>query len=153
MQTVDTTIHFLDLADGRIVYDDNGTGPLVICVPGLGDIRATYRFLGQHWSPQVIVSLRWICVGHGDSTVGWASYADTAIGDDVLALMQALNAGPAILLGNSYGGSAVAYVVHAIGGSDDDNSRAPDWFLHHTVATHSHRPHTIALPCRGDAGR
>lgn len=31
---------------GRIAYDDSGgDGPLVVCVPGAGDLRATYRFL------------------------------------------------------------------------------------------------------------
>src|ERR1700741_3768882 len=37
---------FLKLPDGQIAYDDpGGSGPLVICVPGLGDMRAQYRFL------------------------------------------------------------------------------------------------------------
>jgi len=37
---------FLNLPGGQIAYDDTGgTGPLVICVPGLGDVRQQYRFL------------------------------------------------------------------------------------------------------------
>ena len=34
----------LELSGGTLAYDDTGTGPLVVCVPGMGDIRSTYRF-------------------------------------------------------------------------------------------------------------
>jgi hypothetical protein len=33
---------YLDRPDGRIGYDVTGTGPLI--VPGMGDLRAGYRF-------------------------------------------------------------------------------------------------------------
>ncbi len=36
---------FLDVPGGRIAYDVTGEGPLVVCVPGMGDMRATFRFL------------------------------------------------------------------------------------------------------------
>lgn len=31
--------------EGRIAYDVAGAGPLVICAPGMGDLRSVYRFL------------------------------------------------------------------------------------------------------------
>ena len=41
-----TVTHMLKLGDGEIAYDDTGgTGPTVICVPGIGDLRAQYRFV------------------------------------------------------------------------------------------------------------
>jgi len=36
---------YLDRPGGRIGYDVAGTGPLIVLVPGLGDLRAGYRFL------------------------------------------------------------------------------------------------------------
>ena len=41
------TTQFLMLAAGKIAYDDQGAGPLVVCVPGMGDSREQYRFLAQ----------------------------------------------------------------------------------------------------------
>lgn len=36
---------YLDRPSGRIAYDRIGEGPLVICLPGMGDVRSVYRFL------------------------------------------------------------------------------------------------------------
>ena len=36
---------FLELGEGRIAYDVAGEGPLVVMLPGLGDLRQEYRFL------------------------------------------------------------------------------------------------------------
>lgn len=107
-----TVTEYLEAAGGRVAFDDTKTaGQLVICVPGLGDVRASYRFL----VPQLVAAgYRVVTMdlrGHGESSVGWSDYSDTAIASDVLALMRALNAGPAILVGNSYGGSAVVYAA------------------------------------------
>ncbi len=102
---------YLKVASGTIAYDDTGHGPLVVCVPGLGDVRASYRFLTPYLLDAgyrvVTMDLR----GQGESSVGWPDYKDTSIAQDVLALVHALNAGAAFLLGNSYGGAAVAYVA------------------------------------------
>ncbi len=113
MQTdVSLPIHYLTLPEGVIAFDDTQTaGPLVLCVPGLGDVRASYRFLRPALVAAgyrvVTMDLR----GHGQSSVGWSDYRDTAIAHDVLALCHALQAGPALLLGNSYGGAAVTYAA------------------------------------------
>ncbi len=103
---------YLELSGGRIAYDDTRTsGPLMICVPGLGDVRASYRFLAPFLAAAgyrvVTMDLR----GIGESSVNWPDYRDTSIAADVLALVRALDAGPAILLGNSYGGAAVTYAA------------------------------------------
>ena len=39
------TTQFLRLPQGQISYEDAGAGPLVVCLPSLGDLRAEYRFL------------------------------------------------------------------------------------------------------------
>src|SRR5690606_4994591 len=36
---------FLDVDGGRVAYDVAGTGPVVVMLPGLGDLRQEYRFL------------------------------------------------------------------------------------------------------------
>ena len=113
MQTYEKlTTEYLDVAGGRVAFDDTKTvGPLVVCVPGLGDVRASFRFLVPSLVAAgyrvVTMDLR----GHGESSVGWSDYSDTVIASDVLALVHSLGAGPAILAGNSYGGAAVAYAA------------------------------------------
>jgi hypothetical protein len=32
--------------EGRVTYDTAGAGPLIVLVPGLGDLRGAYRFRG-----------------------------------------------------------------------------------------------------------
>lgn len=102
---------FLDRPDGRLAYDDVGYGPLVVMVPGLGDLRAEYRYLAprliQAGYRVVTLDLR----GHGQSSVGWADYTSSALGGDVVALVRHLDAGPAHLVGTSMGAAAVAWAA------------------------------------------
>ena len=102
---------YLDRGDGRIAYDDTGTGPLVVCVPGMGDVRAEYRFLAPLLQAAgyrvVTLDLR----GHGDSDTSFARYDRPVAGEDVVALLTALDAGPAHLIGTSYGASAVVWAA------------------------------------------
>lgn len=101
---------FLPRDDGRIAYDVSGDGPLVVAVPGMGDLRSTFR----HLTPALVgagfrvaaMDLR----GHGDSDATFESYDDEAAASDVLALVEQLG-GPAILVGNSMGAGAVTLVA------------------------------------------
>lgn len=105
------TTNYLDRPQGKIVYDDQGQGPLVICIPSLGDVRAEYRFL----VPQLVAAgYRVVCMdvrGHGESTPFWNDYSVAAIGDDILALIRALNSGPAILVGTSMAAGASVWTA------------------------------------------
>ena len=103
---------FLMLPEGRIGYEVAGAGPLVVLVPGMGDLRSTYRFL----APTLIaagfrvasVDLR----GHGDSDTTFTSYGDAETSGDVIALIEELG-GPAVVVGNSMSaGSAVIAAAH-----------------------------------------
>jgi len=62
--------------EGRVAYDVAGTGPLLVLVPGMGDLRAKYRFvapaLRQAGYRVACTDLR----GHGDSDTTFASYGD-----------------------------------------------------------------------------
>lgn len=102
---------YLDVRGGTLAYDDTGTGPLVICLPSLGDVRAEYRFLRPQLRDSgyrvVTLDLR----GHGESSVGWSDYSKAAIGGDILALIRHLDAGPAWLIGTSYAGGSVVWAA------------------------------------------
>jgi len=108
---VPQTPRFLERPGGRIAYDVVGDGPLVVCVPGMGDLRSSYRFL----APALVeagyrvstMDLR----GHGDSDATFAAYDDVAAGTDALALVAELGGGPAVLVGNSMGAGAVAWAA------------------------------------------
>ena len=100
---------FLPRPEGRIAYTDTGSGPLVVAVPGMGDLRSTYDdvvpALVAAGYRVVVTDLR----GHGDSDTTFRTHGDDATGSDLLALVEHLDAGPAVLLGNSMGASAAAW--------------------------------------------
>jgi pimeloyl-ACP methyl ester carboxylesterase len=103
----------LDRGEGRLAYDDTGEGPLVVCVPGMGDLRSSYR----HLRPRLLAAgLRVVTVdlrGHGDSDTTFAAYDDLALGGDLVALLRHLGV-PAVVVGNSMGaGGAVLAAADA----------------------------------------
>jgi len=100
----------LQRPDGRIAYDVTGAGPLVVCIPGMGELRSSYRFtvpalVGAGYRVAAM-DLR----GHGDSDASFDRYDDVAAGQDALALVEHLG-GPAVLLGNSMGAGAAAWAA------------------------------------------
>ena len=101
---------YLQRADGRIAYDVTGEGPLVLCIPGMGELRSAYRAtvpaLAAAGYRVATMDLR----GHGDSDPTFPRYDDVAAGEDALALVEHLG-GPAVLLGNSMGAGAAAWAA------------------------------------------
>ena len=102
-----TMLRFLDRPAGRLAYELTGdpSGPLVICCPGMGDLRSSYRALAERLAAGGIRVASMDLRGHGQSDIGWPDYSPGAVADDLLALVDALG-GRAVLVGNSYGGSA-----------------------------------------------
>lgn len=97
------TTTYLERDGGRIAYGDTGgAGPLVLCAPGAGDLRGLYRFLAPRLVEAgyrvVTMDLR----GHGGSSVGWDDYSPEAVGEDMVALLRHLAAGPAVVVGESF---------------------------------------------------
>jgi pimeloyl-ACP methyl ester carboxylesterase len=96
---------YLTLPGGRIAYDVSGDGPLLVLVPGMGDLRDSYRFLApalrQAGYRVACTDLR----GHGDSDPGFASYGDVETAGDLIALIEELGS-PAVLIGNSMAAGA-----------------------------------------------
>ena len=101
---------YLTRPEGRVAYEVGGDGPLVVLVPGMGDLRATYRFLAPVLRA---AGYRVACTdlrGHGDSDTTFTAYGDEETAGDLTALIEALG-GPAVVVGNSMGAGAAAIVA------------------------------------------
>jgi pimeloyl-ACP methyl ester carboxylesterase len=103
---------FLQRNEGPIAYEVAGEGPLVVCVPGMGELRSIYRFtvpvLSANGFRVASMDLR----GHGDSDASFSRYDDSAAASDVEALIEHLGA-PAVIVGNSMGGAAAVMIAAA----------------------------------------
>lgn len=102
---------YLEVNEGIIAYDDAGRGPLVICVPSMGDLRSEYRFLSAQLVEAGYRVISLDVRGHGETTAHWPDYSVGAIGSDLLALIRHLNAGPAMLAGCSMAAGAAAWAA------------------------------------------
>jgi pimeloyl-ACP methyl ester carboxylesterase len=107
----DLTTALLQRPEGTIEYDVVGDGPLVVCLPGMGELRSSYRFtvpaLVDAGYRVATMDLR----GHGGSDATFDSYDDVAAGSDALALITELGGGPAVLVGNSMGAGAAVWAA------------------------------------------
>jgi pimeloyl-ACP methyl ester carboxylesterase len=99
---VQNTTRYLARPEGRIGYDVEGVGPLVVLVPGMGDLRAAYRFLAPALRDAGYRVASTDLRGHGDSDTAFDSYGDVETAGDVIALIEELG-GPAVVIGNSMG--------------------------------------------------
>jgi pimeloyl-ACP methyl ester carboxylesterase len=105
------TTKYLTQENGKIAYDDAGDGPLVVCVPSLGDVRGEYRFL----IPQLVkAGYRVVSMdvrGLGETSVEWNDYTVAGVGADIVALVRELEAGPAIVIGTSMAAGAAVWAA------------------------------------------
>ena len=96
--------------EGRIAYDVQGTGPLVVLVPGMGDLRATYRYL----TPELVAAGYTVATtdlrGHGDSDTTFSAYGDPETAGDIEAVIDELG-GKAVIGGNSLAAGAAVIVA------------------------------------------
>ena len=80
-------VRHLSRPQGRIAYPVEGAGPLVVAVPGMGDLRSTYRDVT---APLLAAGYRVAVAdlrGHGDSDTTFTEHGDVATGQDLLALV------------------------------------------------------------------
>ena len=104
----------LERPDGILSYDDTeGPGRLVVAAPGMGDMRFVYRHFVTEAVERELRVVTMDIRGMGGSSVDWPDYSDAAIGSDMLALVNHLDAGPAVLVGNSL--TAASAVIAAVG--------------------------------------
>jgi pimeloyl-ACP methyl ester carboxylesterase len=103
---------YLQRPEGRIGYEVAGSGPLLVLVPGMGDLRGTYRFLAPGLRAAGYRVAATDLRGHGDSDITFTAYGDRETADDVVALIEHLG-GPAVVVGNSMAaGAAVLAAAH-----------------------------------------
>lgn len=100
---------YLARPEGSIGYDIQGTGPLVVLVPGMGELRSSYRFL----APALVVAGYTVATtdlrGHGDSDATFTRYGDVETASDIEALIREVGR-PAIIVGNSMAAGAAVIV-------------------------------------------
>jgi len=96
---------------GSLAYDVTGNGPLVICVPGMGDSRKVYRFLVPPLSEAGYRVASMDLRGHGESSTKWADFSVAGIGSDILALIHYLGGDPAIVIGSSMAAGAAVWAA------------------------------------------
>ena len=113
------TVSMIGSGGGKLAVEVVGDGPLIVCSPGMGDFRDAFAPFAAHLAGRgyrvASVDLR----GHGDSTTGFDRYGDEATADDMIAVIDALGGGPAVLAGASL--SAGAAVIAA--GREPDRVR------------------------------
>jgi pimeloyl-ACP methyl ester carboxylesterase len=102
---------YLTHKNGKIAYEVAGEGPLVVCVPSLGDVRGEYRFIVPLFVEAgyrvAVMDVR----GHGETSTQWDDFSVAGVGEDILALIRELDAGPAFIVGTSMGGGAALWAA------------------------------------------
>lgn len=110
--TQNVATQFLSTEEGRIAFDATGSGPLVVLVPGMGDLRSSYRFL----VPKLVAAGYTVVTtdlrGHGESDADFGSYGDADTARDVTALVESLHR-PAFVIGNSMAAGAAVLAAAA----------------------------------------
>jgi pimeloyl-ACP methyl ester carboxylesterase len=91
---------------GQIAVEAVGSGPFVLCVPGVGESRASFRHLLPGLAAAGYRVAAMDLRGHGDSSAEFDCYDDDAAASDVLAVVEALGGAPATVMGNSMGAAA-----------------------------------------------
>jgi len=92
-----------------IAYTDQGSGPLILMVPGLGDLKEEYPFLVPKLLAAGYRAATMDLRGHGNSSIGWTDYTNAALGGDVVALLEHLKVTSATVIGTSMGAGAAAW--------------------------------------------
>ena len=105
------TTNFFKQQNGTIAYDNMGDGPVVICVPSMGDLRQEYRFLSQQLAEAGYRAVRMDVRGHGETSTGWSDYSVAGVGADIVALIRHLNTGPAFIIGESMAAGAAIWAA------------------------------------------
>ncbi|MBI0328333.1 alpha/beta fold hydrolase [Burkholderia plantarii] len=103
---------FLDVEGGVVAFDDTGgDGPVVLAIPGMGDLRAQYRMLTPILREAGFRVITMDVRGFGETSPRWSDYSARAVGRDAVSLLARLDAGPAVMLGNSFAAGAALWAA------------------------------------------
>lgn len=100
------SVQHIQTDGGSLAVEISGTGPLIICSPGMGDTRDAYNPLASQLVAQGHTVALMDNRGHGDSSTDFDRYGDEATADDFLTIIQHLGRNTAILAGDSFAGGA-----------------------------------------------
>jgi pimeloyl-ACP methyl ester carboxylesterase len=93
---------------GSIAVEVAGEGPLVVCSPAMGDTRGAYDILSADLVTAGYRVARMDLRGHGDSSAGFTSYGDEESAGDIIAVIEELGGGRALIAGASMSAAAAA---------------------------------------------
>ncbi|HEX6306311.1 MAG TPA: alpha/beta hydrolase [Anaerolineales bacterium] len=94
---------YLKLPEGTLAYSDyGGDGEPVLMLPGMGALRSEYRYLAPALHEAGYRAITMDLRGQGDSSVPWERYDVPSVGEDILALIEDLDAGPAHVIATSF---------------------------------------------------
>ena len=89
--------------EGTLAYSDyGGDGEPVLMLPGMGALRSEYRYLAPELHDAGYRAVTMDLRGQGDSSVPWERYDVPSVGEDILALIEHLDAGPAHVIATSF---------------------------------------------------
>lgn len=95
----------------HLAYDDTGgSGQLVVLLPGAGDLRSEYRFVVDHLAAAGHRVVTADLPGHGDSPTA-ADYTVASTADAIANLVDALDAGPAVVVATSFAPAAAVWAA------------------------------------------
>lgn len=101
----------IERSEGSLSVEVQGEGPLVVCAPGMADLAMSYRRL----APALVAAGYRVAVmdlrGHGQSDATFTSVDPASVGADLLAVVEALGGGPAVLVGNSAAGASAVWAA------------------------------------------
>jgi pimeloyl-ACP methyl ester carboxylesterase len=90
-----------------LAYDDaGGSGPLLIMLPGAGDVRSEYRHLSVDGYRVVTADLP----GHGDSPIA-DEYTVASTADALIGLIEEIGGGPAVVVACSFAPAAAVWAA------------------------------------------
>ncbi len=108
---MDDTLNFIDRAGGRIAYRDQGHGPVLFLIHGLGDTVRTWR----HLTPRLVeAGYRVIAMhlrGCGQSDASFLDYDAVTLAKDALAVLDDAHVDQATVVGCSLGGAIAAWMA------------------------------------------
>lgn len=94
-----------------LAHDDTaGPGPLLLLLPGAGDLRSEYRFVVDRFASAGRRVVTADLPGHGDSPVA-ARYTVAATAEALVALIRHLDAGPAVVMATSFAPAAAVWAA------------------------------------------
>ncbi len=103
---------FFKRQQGTLAYSDyGGGGALALMLPGMGALRSEYRFLAPRLRDAGFHPVSMDLRGQGESSVPWEHYDTPSVGEDILAMIAHLDAGPAHVLATSFAAAPAVWAA------------------------------------------